>query len=368
MTYHSTVTLSSNGKYWQAFYYDSTGKRRAKSLGPKGKLSKRQAKVLCDRLAAELCLNPGKASAGRPLKLAEFMKRYLESRTDLRSTTLELHRLTTDYLVTFFDGDARIERITRAMAADWRLALAKGQLSFHRNGRTMTEASVCLHVRNAKTIFNHAVRDDLILFNPFGRLKGVAPAPAKDWKYLSLDEFRLLIDSCPSRGWRLLIALCRLAGLRRGEALDLSWSMVDWKAHRITILAQKTSQRRTVPVVPELYEMLLAGFEAAKEGQELVCPVSHHGLWRNFQVIRQRAGLAKWKDAFQVMRRNCETDWAQKYPQYVVSTWIGHDITVSARHYLQVPDQLYEAAAGTKRPGTATRTATKRKPRAGMRS
>ena len=35
----STVTLSSNGKYWQAFYYDSMGKRRAKSLGPKSRIS-----------------------------------------------------------------------------------------------------------------------------------------------------------------------------------------------------------------------------------------------------------------------------------------------------------------------------------------
>lgn len=30
----------------------------------------------------------------------------------------------------------------------------------------MDEAPVCIHVRNAKTMFNQAVRDDLILFNP----------------------------------------------------------------------------------------------------------------------------------------------------------------------------------------------------------
>jgi len=32
------VILSSNGKYWQARYYDSMGKRRTKSLGPKKNL------------------------------------------------------------------------------------------------------------------------------------------------------------------------------------------------------------------------------------------------------------------------------------------------------------------------------------------
>src|SRR3712207_7230032 len=55
-----------------------------------------------------------------------------------------------------------------------------------------------------------------------------------------------------------------------------------------------------------------------------------------------------FRSAFQVMRRNCETDWAQRYPQYAVSTWIGHDITVSAQHYLQVPEELYRKVSAGK--------------------
>jgi len=35
MAREKTVILSSNNNYWQARYYDSTGKRRTKSLGPK---------------------------------------------------------------------------------------------------------------------------------------------------------------------------------------------------------------------------------------------------------------------------------------------------------------------------------------------
>ena len=59
------------------------------------------------------------------------------------------------------------------------------------------------------------------------------------------------------------------------------------------------------------------------------------------------------------MRKNCETDWAQVYPQYAVSTWIGHGIEVSARHYLQVPKELYDKVASTNKIQTATKTATK---------
>ena len=208
-------------------------------------------------------------------------------------------------------------------------------------------------------MFNQAVRDDLIPFNPFDRLKGRAPEPDKDWKYVSLDELVKLLEACPNWGWRLVIALCRVAGLRRGEAVALTWDAVEWKQHRLRVIAEKTGRLRIVPIEPELYDMLLEAFEQAEEGEERLCPISRHCLWRNFQVIRRRAGLPEWKDAFQVLRRNRETDWAQVYPQYVVSYWMGHDIKVSDRHYLQVPVELYDKAAGANEASIATKTTTK---------
>jgi len=359
MMANTTVTLSSNGKYWQALYYDNTGQRRAKGLGPKKELSRRKAKVMCDRLAAELCLNPAIGNSRTSLTLEKFLKRYIDNRTDIREFTKGLYELSQQYLLEFFGREARIDRITRAMAADWRAAMASAKLVLNTKGRRIAEPSVCIHVRNAKTIFNHAVREDLIMFNPFDRLKGVAREPDKDWKHVTIEELDKLLDACPNQGWRLLIALCRLAGLRRGEALDLTWSDVDWQNHWLTIIAQKTGRQRIVPIQPKLYKMLLAAFEQAKEGEQRVCSISRHGVWRNFQNIRKLAGLPRWKDAFKVLRKNCERDWAQVYPQYAVSCWAGHGIEVSARHYLQVPRELYDKVAATKQAQTATKTATK---------
>ena len=352
------VILSSNGNYWQARYYDSAGNRRTKSLGSKKNLSKRQAKVKCNRLAAELTLNPGIADTGRPIKLGDLFIRYLDSRTDLRNATLKLHRSTTKYLREFFGAEIYIDRITRAMGSNWRAAMATGKLSSNPKRETMAEASVCIHVRNAKTIFNHAMRDDLVLFNPFDRLKGTAAEPDKDWKYVSLEELDKLLDACPNVGWKILIALCRLAGLRRGEGVRLLWSNINWEEHYLTVIAEKTGRRRVVPIGPKLYQLLLDAFGQAPEGEQQICHISQYGLCRNFQVYRKRAGLERWKDAFKVLRRNCETDWAQKYPQYAVSIWMGHDIHVSARHYLQVPAELYRKVAVTNEAETGTQTGT----------
>jgi integrase len=361
MKTNTTVGLSSNGEYWQALYYDTMGKRRAKSLGPKNELSKRQAKVMCDRLAVELNLNPGMADTGQPIKLDDLIIRYLKSRTDIRKTTLNLHELTGKYIKEFFGTEIYINRITRAMTSSWRTAMATGELSLNQHRRIMKEVSVCIHVRNAKTIFNYAVKDDLILLNPFDRLKGNAAEPDKDWKHVSLEDLDRLLDACPNWGWKMLIAFCRLAGLRRGEALGLNWSNIDWQKHQLNIIAEKTGRRRVIPIEPILYQLLLDAFDQAQESEERICPISRHCLWRNFQTIRKKAGLERWKDAFKVMRKNCETDWAQRYPQYAVSTWLGHGIDVSARHYLQIPQELYDKVTSTNLPQTATKTATKSK-------
>jgi len=353
----STVTLSSNSKYWQAFYYDSVGKRRARSLGPKSRISKRQAKVLCDRLAVELQLNPAHGGSTRTMRLGKYMERYLASRLDLKPGTLELHRHTSAFLLAHFGTDIRIDKINRAGARDWWVALTKGQLP---QRKRPASATVCQHVRNAKVIFNHALKDDLILYNPFDRLNGNAPIPDKNWKYVSRDELRLLLAACPSMSWCMLLALCRLAGLRQGEALTLPWSFIDWGNRRVKVMPQKRGYPRIAPIDPELHNLLLDAFSLISKGQQQVIPpdsIVVSNLWRDFGVICRRAGLERWPDWCQVLRRNCETDWAQKYPQYVVSTWIGHDIKVSSRYYLQVPEQLYDEAAGITSE-TATKTAT----------
>jgi integrase len=352
MPLRSTVTLSSNGKYWQAQYYDLMGRRRAKSLGPKSKLSRRQAKVKCDRLAAEMQLNPAKASGSQAPKLGDFLERYLASRTDLKPGSLYLQDLTGRYLKQFFGTEIRINRITRAMASDWRTALAKGDLKQARKNHqydSMNETTVCGRVVDAITIFNAAVADDLITVNPFDRLNHQAPKPDKQWHYVSVEELDKLLNACPTAGWKALIALCRLAGLRRGEALALEWTGVDWQNRRLTVYAQKTERhgdnKRIVPIEPKLFQLLAEVRKAAPTEQVRVCNVTSHSLWRNFQVIRKRAELPAWADAFQVMRRNAETDWAQRFPQYAVSEWLGHDITVSDAFYLAVPEELYTRAA-----------------------
>ena len=42
-----------------------------------------------------------------------------------------------------------------------------------------------------------------------------------------------------------------------------------------------------------------------------------------------------------------EIEWAQRFPQFAVSRWLGHSILVSGKHYANsVPDEFFERAMG----------------------
>jgi integrase len=361
------VKLARNGGYWQAWYFAPDGRRQRVGLGNIAKISRRQASKRCVELANELANNPALANAGQVPELGAYLDKYLAGRADLKPGSLYSFELTGRYLRAYFGERLRLDKVTRATARDWRTALQAGAIVLPRQpgksgGRprgatgAVGETTVCNLTKYAKAFFAQAVEDDLIPLNPFGKLKSHASNPQRDWHYLTADDLEKLLAACPSHGWKAMLALCRLAGLRRGEAVALPWSGVDWDGRKLTVYATKTAKtsgnggKRVVPIEPRLYDVLLAAFDAAGEGASRVCDVSTVNLNRDFEVVRTRAGLDAFAEPFQIMRRTRETSWAQQYPQGAVSEWLGHDITVSQQFYLKVPEELYAKVSGGQLP------------------
>lgn len=196
-------------------------------------------------------------------------------------------------------------------------------------------------------MFAEAVADDLIALNPFDRLRTSAPEPEKsDWHYIPVAELEALVAQCPSAGWKCMVALCRLPGLRRGEAVALPWTAVDWDKRLLTVNASKTRRTRVVPIVPRLYEILLAAFEAAPDGQVMVCGLTGNNLLRDFDVIRKRAGLAELDEPFQMMRRSRAQDWSNEVPMNTHADWMGHSMSVSAKFYLTTAPETLAKVTG----------------------
>ncbi len=171
-------------------------------------------------------------------------------------------------------------------------------------------------------------------------------------RYLKPEEANTVLEACPDVRWRVLVGLARFGGLRcPSETHILTWADIDWDRGRMTVRSPKTERfeqhrQRVVPIGPKLRPLLQDAFHAAEDGQEGVVGLSRNNMRRQTQVILKRAGLEPFGRCFQVFRQGCETEWAMTLPQHAVSAWMGHSEAVSRKHYLQVPDEIFDRAAG----------------------
>ncbi len=345
-----TVTVQKNGKYWQARWRQN-GQQKSKGLGAMAKVSKRAAGVKAKKI--EAAINGGHAASAKAPALQDYIDKHIDNRTDLSESTKKLYRITGRYLVAYLGAKRRIDRITRADAADWRAALAKGKLS-HVNTQDKgapCESTVCRSAKEAKAMFKAALAEDRISFNPFDRIRASAPTPDKTWEYIDMATANRLLDACPSDGWRLLFALCRYAGLRRGEAMQLRWADIDMDRRRIVVNNGITHQdtkhrRRETPIIPELHEILFAAFMDGHAGDKVITHVRVGSLSKIFAALTTRAGVSAYARPCHTLRKNIETDWMEEYPVMVVCEWLGHSPGIAAKHYHKTKDEQFERAAG----------------------
>jgi len=357
VTLAEQTTTKSNGKkytYWVIRWFGTDGKRYGKTLGRVDQLSERQAEKLRRQKETELETNPGRRDVSRSPELGEFLHGYYaDRRTELVPGTLELHQQTGRYLIGHFGEHRRLDSITRPEARAFKTALANGEIA-HVNKRKkngpMAATTVDQHIRHARKFFNHALDDDLITFNPFDRIAQNDPVE-KDWHYVDRVEFAKLMDAAKP-GWRLLFALCRWAGLRLEEALELPRAKIDWEGRRILVISRedwevKDKDARTIPIGPELLDLLRRHHDpnstsVIPEGQ-----VSRTNVWRDFRVLCKQAGVTPYPKPFHALRKSCITDWASKFAAHVVKEWAGHgDLRTTLKFYLKVSEGDYRRAAG----------------------
>lgn len=199
---------------------------------------------------------------------------------------------------------------------------------------------------------NLAVERELIRESPLRHLKG-GSTPHRNPRYITPEETDRLLNAALDIRWKTVVGLARLAGLRcPSETHLLTWADVDFDKGRLRVRSPKTEhhagkEERIVPITPKLMSILQDAFHAAPDGSERVVRIGTKGnLRRTMLALVKRSEVQKWDDLWQTLRRSCEQEWAMEFPQFAVSNWIGHSLTVSGKHYANhVPDELFERAA-----------------------
>ncbi len=277
--------------------------------------------------------------------LGNWLDEYLQNKDELKPCSLKKLKETAGKLLDFFDNDIPLNQVTPNHGVHWRRRLKTSGLS---------EASVKTHCGNAKQFMAAAVRRKLIDESPFTDLRSGATS-SQYQRYVSPDEIDRVISACPDTEWRLWFGLARYAGLRiPSESHTLTWADVDWERGRLTVTSPKTErhpghERRVIPIVPKLMSLLQDRFDQCEDGEQHLVTITGQGaVIRQVRTIWARARVEPWKRLWQTLRSSCEKQLAMAFPQYAVSRWMGHSLTVSGKHYANhVPDELFDLASSS---------------------
>lgn len=263
------------------------------------------------------------------MNLSEWIEEYQHLRLrEVADRTLALDGWTLGLLAEGL-GDPDLDAITRLGAERWRAWLLESGVSL---------TTVSGHCRRARACMARAYRLELCKSNPLACLSTSAPTPDYAAVRLTQEQVTALIGAAPvERGWRNLMGLCALAGLRKGEALRLTWEAVG--RDRLQIPRVKTAPREV-----RLESELAALLTERGEPDRLIAPVPEGDLWRKVQGFFSAADLGRVERPLRTLRRWRAQTWAMTYPEAVVDAWMGHSLAVARKHYRRVPDDYYVRA------------------------
>lgn len=116
--------------------------------------------------------------------------------------------------------------------------LYNGMMDSGLSAKTVKNTSAILH-----KAFSMAQKQGMVQSNPCdaAELPKAVKAEIKPLTDAEIPLFLAAIDDSPMRN---AYALCLFAGLREGECLGLSWSQIDFEAHRITISQQLQREKK----------------------------------------------------------------------------------------------------------------------------
>ena len=235
--------------------------------------------------------------------------------------------------------------------------------------KTVCPNTVIHEHANIHKALKYAVKMDLIPYNPADKVE----RPKKQKfiaDYYRLEELEQLFEATKDHPFSLLIQMTAFYGLRRSEALGLRWDAIDFERNTITIRhivttakidgkyeviradrAKNTSSLRSLPLVPDIREKLLALKEQQKEDKR-VCGdcygkeyegyvfVDAMGNLFNpktltavFSRLLEKAGLRHIR--FHDLRHSCASLLlANDVPMKQIQEWLGHsDISTTANIY-----------------------------------
>jgi len=237
----------------------------------------------------------------------------------------------------------------KAKLGDYSLAaLTPELLSRHRDllqaEEGLSNATVNRYLSVLSKAFSNAVTEwHLLQDNPLRRVSK-RKKPSGRVRYLSDAERSRLLEACrisERKDLYLLVLIALTTGMRRGELLGMRWQDVDLERRVAVLHKTKNRERRSVPLVPEVVELLRDHGKVRRLDSELIFPGEGNGpLWFDAEWYKALQA-AKVKDfPFHDLRHTAASSLAMSgatVPE--LAAVLGHKTLAMVKRYAHLSDQ-----------------------------
>ena len=210
---------------WQVgirYSVDGVGKRTTVT-GRTAKEARDKAQEVRDRLRADL---PAK---DRKVTLGAFTESWIGSTlaaSDRKATTKSMYAtVARKHIIGATIGGVSIDRLKASHVEAWKVEL---------QARGLSESTVRSAYTILRAILDTAVRDDALGKNPAAAVTR-PNVTRREAAHLTTAEVRRLLDAAATSRYAALFDMLVNTGLRRGEALALKWSDVDFTKNLIRV-------------------------------------------------------------------------------------------------------------------------------------
>ena len=251
-------------------------------------------RVLAERTEELEKMREGRGSnASTDASLADYAERHLKLKAGhRRASTVARSERALRIVLGYFGGDVRLSQISVAGLADY-VAYRRQQPGVRAG--TMIASQTILHELNAlSSLYKRAVAEGVAKDNPVRLMPEKPEVSREEAEWLEVGEAaRLLgaaamLDKNPHPRavsyLRPILAVPLLTSARKGEALGLQVEDVDFDRSLIHIrpntwrMLKTRKSKRTVPLWPQLEQILRAYIERFGRTEGLLFPAKHGGM------------------------------------------------------------------------------------------
>lgn len=209
----------------------------------------------------------------------------------------------------------------------------------------MSPATVNRYLSALSKAFTNAVTEwHWLPDNPMRRVSK-KPEPRGRVRYLSDEERKTLLNACRDSEYRplyLIVLFALTTGMRRGELFGMRWEDIDLERRVAVLQNTKNGDRRSVPIVPEVAQLLREHGRVRKLGNDQIFASDGSAeVWLFDKAWYNALSTARIKDfRFHDLRHSCASYLAMSGATTAeIAAVLGHRTLQMVKRYAHLSDQ-----------------------------